>query len=115
METRLSKHDRCETAESASGSLHVHLGVAHGGDGTDRLDHMADHVDDGQVDDGPVDNKQSLDAVGHAPQSSGLCRILRNRGYTDSSPRAGGVTGFPDKSHSCYGPCLVRHNAGELT
>lgn len=37
--------------------------VPHGGDGADRLDHMADHVDDGQVDDGPVGNKQSLDAA----------------------------------------------------
>lgn len=41
----------------------MHIGVAHGGNGADRLDHMADHVDDGQVDDGPVGDKRSLDAV----------------------------------------------------
>lgn len=33
---------------------HVHAAAAHGGDGSDRLHHMADDVDDGQVDDGPV-------------------------------------------------------------
>lgn len=63
LETRLCKRDRSESAESAPGSLHVQFRVPHGGNGTDRLDHMADHVDDGQVDDGPVDNKQSLDPI----------------------------------------------------
>lgn len=48
----------------------MQLVVPHSGDGTDRLDHVADHVDDGQVDDGPVDNKQSLDVVGDVPLSS---------------------------------------------
>lgn len=63
METRLCKRDGSESGESAPGSLHVQFSVPHGGNGTDRLDHMADHVDDGQVDDGPVDNKQSLDPI----------------------------------------------------
>lgn len=47
-----------EGAVAAPGSLHVQLRVPNGGDGADRLDHMADHVDNGQVDDGPVDIKQ---------------------------------------------------------
>lgn len=46
--------------ESALDNLHVHIGVPHSGDGSDRLDHMADHVDDGQVDDGPVESTRSL-------------------------------------------------------
>lgn len=46
--------------ESALDNLHVHIGVPHSGDGSDRLDHMADHVDDGQVDDGPAESTLSL-------------------------------------------------------
>lgn len=43
--------------ESAPDNLHVHIGVSHSGNGSHRLDHMADHIDNGQVDDGPVESK----------------------------------------------------------
>lgn len=43
--------------ESAAGHLHVDIFVSHRGDGTNRFHHMADHVDDGQVDDGPVGSR----------------------------------------------------------
>lgn len=46
-----------KTSESAPDNLHVHIGVPHSGNGTDRLDHMADHIDNGQVDYGPVESK----------------------------------------------------------
>lgn len=43
--------------EWAPGHSHVHVAAPHTGDGSDRLDHVADHVDDGEVDDGPVGSK----------------------------------------------------------
>lgn len=36
---------------------HVHGAVPHSGNGSNRLDHMADHIDNGEVDDGPVGSK----------------------------------------------------------
>lgn len=53
----------------------MQIGVAHGGNGPDRLDHMADHVDDGQVDDGPVDDKPSLHTVRDALLSLTVCEM----------------------------------------
>ena len=38
--------------------LHVHRGVPHGGNRPDRLDHMADDVHDGQVDDSPGEGEE---------------------------------------------------------
>lgn len=43
---------------SAAGHSHVDIFVSHCGNGTDRFNHVADHVDDGQVDDGPAGSKQ---------------------------------------------------------
>lgn len=42
---------------SARDNLHVHIAVSHSGNGSNRLDHMADHIDNGQVDDGPVESQ----------------------------------------------------------
>lgn len=46
--------------ESGPDNLHMHFFVSDGGNGSDRLDHVADHVENGQVDDGPVGNKLGL-------------------------------------------------------
>lgn len=46
-----------EVSESAPSDLHVHISVSHRGNGTRGLDHMANHVDNGKVDDGPVEHK----------------------------------------------------------
>lgn len=75
----------------------MQIGVAHGGNGPDRLDHMADHVDDGQVDDGPVDDKLSLHAVRDALLFVNRMRGARERGHADSSPQIGGVTGVTEE------------------
>jgi len=42
---------------------HVHVGGSHDGNGSDRLHHVADHVDHGQVDDGPADGTTVTQAV----------------------------------------------------
>lgn len=46
--------------ESAAGHLHVDVFASHQGNGADGFHHMADHVDDGQVDDGPVGSRRWL-------------------------------------------------------
>lgn len=48
----------CKTSQMSN--LHVYVSVSHSGNGSHRLNHMANHVNDGQVDDGPVGSKQSL-------------------------------------------------------
>ena len=47
-------------SESAPDHLHVHSAVSHSGNGSDRLDHMANHINNGQVDDGPVETKSMI-------------------------------------------------------
>lgn len=42
------------------GHSHVDVFASHCGNGTDRFDHMADDVDDGQVDDGPAGEKAEV-------------------------------------------------------
>lgn len=42
------------------GHLHVDIFVSHRGNGADGFHHMADHVDDGEVDDGPVGSRRRL-------------------------------------------------------
>lgn len=62
----------------------MHIDGPHGGNGADRLDHMADHVDDGQVDDGPV--------ITHIQM---LCYYWMDGpacGWNDSSPLISSVT-----------------------
>ena len=45
---------------SAAGHSHVDIFASYGGNGPDWFDHMADHVDDWQVDDGPAGSKPRL-------------------------------------------------------
>lgn len=53
------------------GHLHVDICVSHCGNGADGFHHMADDVDDGQVDDGPVGGRRRLlrDAASLVPVS----------------------------------------------
>lgn len=48
--------------ESAPVYLHVHIRVSDTGNGCNRLDHVADHINNGQVNDGPVGSKLLLHA-----------------------------------------------------
>lgn len=61
----------CRVIELAHDNSHVQFGASHGGNGSNRLDHMADHIYNGQVDDGPVGSKLWL-CTGH----SGLLQNL---------------------------------------
>lgn len=57
------------------GRLHVDICVSHRGNGADGFNHVADDVDDGQVDDGPVGSRRRLLRDARPPSNERLIRL----------------------------------------